>query len=59
MIITVILNVVVISSLSVLYIKTKKRKKENKPKIIKIGVDYGEIKRRAKKRKIEKRISKS
>lgn len=60
MIITVILNVVVISSLSVLYIKTKKKeKKENKPKIIKIGVNYGEIKRRAKKRKIEKRIGKS
>lgn len=39
--------------------RPKKRKKENKPKIIKIGVNYGEIKRRAKKRKIEKRISKS
>ena len=54
MIITVILNVVVISSLSVLYIKTKKRKIEIKKYKIKV-VNYDEIKRRAKKRKIEKR----
>ena len=55
MIITVILNVVVISSLSVLYIKTKKKRKiEIKKYKIKV-VNYDEIKRRAKKRKIEKR----
>lgn len=40
--------------------RPKKRRKEKEINKIKImGVNYGEIKRRAKKRKIEKRISKS